>query len=304
LAAANDRTGEARYRVAMAGPVPGLVTGSSGLQVLAEYGWADLEDDIDTLLVAGGNGARLVSQDPLLIATLQRLAPKVRRIGSVCSGAFALAAAGLLDGKRATTHWARAMQLRAQYPKVLVEEDAIFCRDGKTVTSAGVTAGLDLALGLLEEDAGFEVAMQVARYFVMYLRRPGGQSQFSAQLQAQMAGEGPMSKLALWILQNLELPLGVPVLADQVHMSPRHFQRRFTQELGISPAAFVEAARLDRARHLLEGSDISIDVVARRSGFSSTERMRRALTRRLGATPRLYRARFSLSSVSQAEVSP
>ncbi len=302
MAAARDTLGQPVYSLAMAGPEAGAVTGSSGLQVFASLGWADLDANIDTLLVAGGNGARAIAKDPLLIATLQRLAPKVRRIGSVCSGAFPLAEAGLLDGKTATTHWARAGQLRAQYPKVRVQEDAIYCRDGNTITSAGVTAGLDLALSLIEEDAGFDMAMQVARYFVMYLRRPGGQSQFSAQLRGQMAGEGPMARLVGWLLDNLDKPLTVPDLARQVHMSPRHFQRRFSDEIGVPPATFVEAARLDKARGLLESSDLSIELIARKTGFSSAERLRRALTRRLGSTPRAYRARFSYPLPPSSEV--
>jgi transcriptional regulator GlxA family with amidase domain len=293
LAAARDEHGQPLYHVQLAGPQAGPIRGSSGLQAIADLAWADLNGTVDTFLVAGGAGSQAASADPRLISTLQRMAKTTRRFGSVCTGAYPLAAAGLLDGVRATTHWGWAQDLAANYPKVILEPDAIYLRDGKIVTSAGVTAGQDLALALVEEDAGFAAAMKLARRFVMFLRRPGGQSQFSAPLQAQMAGEGVFAGLTQYILDHLDADLSVNTLADRAIMSLRHFQRKFTAEIGMAPAAFVEKARLDCARRLLETSGASIEVVARRTGFSSAEHLRRALNRRLGATPRTYRARFS-----------
>jgi len=249
--------------------------------------------ELDTLLVAGGRGTQAASTDTALIAWLQRTAAAAARFGSVCTGALLLAEAGLLNGKRVTTHWAFCDQLRRHYPKLTVEPDPIFVRDGNVYTSAGVTAGMDLALGLIEEDWGREVALEVARWMVLFLKRPGGQSQFSAQLSAQMAEREPLRELQTWILENLDADLSVEALAHRMCMSPRNFARVFTREVGVTPARFVERARVDAARRQLEESDSGVQAVAAACGFGSTETMRRAFRRSVHVSPAEYRNRFS-----------
>jgi transcriptional regulator GlxA family with amidase domain len=216
----------------------------------------------------------------------------VRRLAAVCTGTFLLAEAGLLDGRRATTHWRACEQLARRYPTITVERDPIFVRDGNVHTSAGVTAGMDLALALVEADHGRALALRVARELVMFLQRPGGQSQFSTQLAVQTADREPLRELQARIADHLADDLSVPALAAQVAMSERNFARMFTREVGLTPARFVERARVEGARRRLEESADSTDMVAAQSGFASAEVMRRSFVRLLGVPPSAYRGRF------------
>jgi transcriptional regulator GlxA family with amidase domain len=247
---------------------------------------------IDTLIVAGGTGTRRAEEDERLIAWLGEAAKRSRRVASVCTGAFLLAKAGLLDGRRATTHWASCAELAERYPAVTVEPDPIFVRDGKVATSAGVTAGMDLALALVEEDVGREVALEAARWLVLFLKRPGGQAQFSAQLAAQTADRAPLRELQAWMPDHLTEDLSVPALARRAQMSERNFARAFRRETGMTPAAYVEAARVESARIALEAGDLPVEAVARQVGFGTVETMRRAFRRRVGVSPVDYRSRF------------
>ncbi|HEY9467369.1 MAG TPA: helix-turn-helix domain-containing protein, partial [Vicinamibacterales bacterium] len=241
---------------------------------------------------AGGRGSRRAAQDPALRAWLGRMAPRVRRLGSVCTGTFILAAAGLLTGKRATTHWASCDTLAKMYPTVRVEPDPIFIRDGRIYTSAGVTAGMDLALALVEEDFGRHIALGVARQLVMFLQRPGGQSQFSSQLAIQTADREPLRELVEWIADHLNGDLSVPALAERIAMSPRHFARVFTAEMHMTPARFVEVQRVEAARRRLEESSDGVECVATTCGFGGAEVMRRAFLRTVRVSPTDYRNRF------------
>lgn len=247
---------------------------------------------IDTLIVPGGTGARQAADDSTLPDWIAAVAPEVRRIASVCTGATLLARAGILDGRRATTHWAWCAQLARRHPEVEVVDDPIFVRDGNVYTSAGVTAGMDLALALVEEDLGREVALEVARWLVMFVKRPGGQSQFSASLAGQLAETEPIRELQEWIADNLDADLSVPALAQRAHMSERNFARVFSREVGMTPARYVEGLRLERARMALSESGQSISEVARRCGFGTATTMRRVFERRLRIRPTDYRARF------------
>ena len=247
---------------------------------------------MDTLIVAGGRGVQRVIEDGALIGWLRRAAGRGRRVASVCNGAFLLAEAGLLDGRRATTHWAVGEELQRRYPEVQVDTDPIFVRDGHVYTSAGVTAGMDLALALVEEDLGREAALEVARWLVLFIKRPGGQSQFSAQLSSQLAERRPLRELQAFVVEHPAEDLSVPALAERACMSERNFARAFRREVGMTPGAYVEAVRVDRARMLLETSDTPVEAVARECGFGTVETMRRAFSRRVQVSPSDYRGRF------------
>jgi transcriptional regulator GlxA family with amidase domain len=268
------------------------LTGSNGMRFLPDSSWRRAPRDIDTLLVAGSPGISSDKFEPELLVWLQRQARRVRRIGAVCTGAFVLAAAGLLDGRRATTHWNASGKLAALYPGITVEPDHIYIRDGATYTSAGVTAGMDLALALVEEDLGREVAMRVARELVMFLKRPGGQSQFSAHLAAQTAERSAIRTVQEWVLADLRRDLSVEALAARAGMSMRNFARIFKRDAQCTPAEFVEGARLDAARRMLEESDAPLKRIAAHCGFGEVNTLRRAFLRRLGASPVEYRKRF------------
>lgn len=291
----------APYRCRFVAQAVGPVATSSGLSVLADTAleacneaMAGAETVIPhTLIVPGGVMPGREGDDPLLRHMVARLAAGARRVVSVCTGALLLAACGLLDGRRATTHWQACARLAAAYPAVRVEPDAIFVRDGGVVTSAGVTAGIDLALHLVEEDLGPAMAMEVARLLVVYRRRVGNQSQFSAPLRAQALAGARFGALHAWMEARLGEELGVERLAGQAHMSPRHFARVFPQETGMSPARYVEQLRLDRARELLESGEAHMQTVAVEAGFGSEERLRRAFQRRMGVTPTQYLEHFS-----------
>lgn len=264
----------------------------SGVRMEADVAIAGCRGRIDTLIVAGGDGVRLAQDDQALIRWLRGAAGRSRRVASVCTGAFLLARAGLLDGRRATTHWSACGELARSYPAVDVQSDPIFVRSGNVYTSAGVTAGIDLALALVEEDLGQEVARDVARWLVLYLRRPGGQSQFSAALAGQRAERAPLRDMQAWVVDHLDEDLSVPALADRAYMSPRNFARAFKREVGMTPAAYVETLRVERARLLLETGGESVERIAARCGFGTVETLRRSFRRRLGVSPAHYRERF------------
>lgn len=246
----------------------------------------------DTLLVAGGRGARRASHDERISKAVIRAAKRARRITSVCTGAFVLAAAGFLNGRRATTHFAHCAELRERFPEITVDPDPIFVRDGPVWTSAGVTAGIDLALALVEEDLGAKVALQVARQLVVFVRRAGGQSQFSTQLAAQAAQSSPIREIQSYIDEHPQGRLDLENLARRTHMSVRNFSRVFSRELGISPARYVERVRVETVRRLLETTDRSLTEIAEYAGFANGDALRRTLLRYVGLGPREYRERF------------
>jgi transcriptional regulator GlxA family with amidase domain len=252
----------------------------------------DIRGPIDTLVVAGGMGAGRAEEHPWLADWIAEAATRSRRVASVCTGAFLLARAGLLDGRRATTHWASCTELARRYPAVTVDPDPIFVRDGNVATSAGVTAGMDLALALVEEDLGRDVSLEAARWLVVFLQRPGGQAQFSAQLAAQTADRAPLRELQAWIPDHLDEDLSVPALARRACMSDRNFARAFRRETGMTPGAYVEGARVERARIALETGDLPVEAIARQVGFGTVETMRRAFRRQVGVSPADYRTRF------------
>ena len=279
------------YRLLLLAEKAGPFVTTSGMRLIADGSYADIPRNLDTLIVAGGEGTRAALRNATLVKTIAKAATHARRVVSVCSGAFLLAAAGLLDGKRATTHWNAAGLLAQQFPSVDVEADAIYVRDGKVWTSAGVTAGMDLALALVREDFGDAMALAVARRHVVFLMRPGGQSQFSAHL-ADAAPDGKLAKLLRWLPDHVGEALDVPSLAARAHMSERNFARVFREETGQTPAHYIECVRLDAARRLLSQSHLAVETVAARAGFGSEERMRRAFQRHLKVSPAAFRDRF------------
>ncbi len=286
------------YHLSVVSTRGGAVATSSGLRLLSEPLEALRGKAIDTLIVPGGRGARRDPAEPGLVAWIAARAGRARRTCSVCTGAFLLAAAGLLDGRRAVTHWSHCALLQRRFPRVQVESDPIFLRDGAVWTSAGVTAGIDLALALVEEDLGREFALRVARQLVVFLKRPGGQSQFSALLQSQTSDDGSFARLHDWMAEHLGEDLKVETLAGQAGMSPRNFARLYAKRLGTTPAKAVERLRLEAARRALEESGAAIERIARACGFGDEERMRRAFLRCLGVAPKHYRQRFSRSDTA------
>ncbi|MFG1677406.1 GlxA family transcriptional regulator [Micromonospora sp. NPDC049282] len=279
----------AAYRVATASPGGAAVRTSSGLTLVPD-GDLPAGPAPDTVIVPGGEGTR--DTDPRIVRWLRAHAAEARRVVSVCSGAFVLAEAGLLAGRRATTHWRVCGTLARRYPDVQVDPEPIFIRDGPIATSAGVTAGIDLALALVEEDLGRDVALTIARHLVMFLRRPANQAQFSAQLSAQVASRSGLREAQRWITDNPHADLSIPALARRASLSPRQFARAFTAEVGETPGRYVDRVRLETARRLLAESDDSIDRIAGRCGYGTSEAMRRAFVRVLGVPPTEYRRRF------------
>jgi transcriptional regulator GlxA family with amidase domain len=279
------------YRLRVIANTAGPVTSSSGIQLIAQ---SFSDDPLDTLIVAGGSGSREASACPQTLAFIRAAAPRARRLASVCTGAFILAAAGLLDGRRATTHWGRAAELARAYPQVHVEPDRIFIRDGRVWTSAGVTAGIDLALALVADDLGEPVAKRAAQQLVVYYRRPGGQSQFSALLEGDRPGSR-FSPVLGWARERLGERLSVERLADHAAMSPRHFARAFTAETGTTPAKAIERLRLEAAREQVESSAEPIEKIAMHAGFRDPERMRRAFLRAFGQPPQALRRTAKLA---------
>ncbi|MEU8972196.1 GlxA family transcriptional regulator [Streptomyces monashensis] len=277
------------YRIRTASLDGGPVRTSSGLTLVPD-GALTAASDPHTLVVPGGSGTR--APDPRLIDWLRAHGPRARRLVSVCTGAILLAAAGLLDGRRATTHWAYCDQLARDHPAVTVEPDPIYVRDAEVATSAGVTSGIDLALALVEEDLDRDVALDIARHLVVFLRRPGNQAQFSAQLAAQTAQRAPLREVQRWITEHPAGDLTVDSLAARARLSPRHFARAFREETGTSPGRYVDRVRLEHARRLLEDTADGIEEIARAGGYGTPEAMRRAFLRALGTPPAEYRRRF------------
>jgi len=281
------------YSVEIIGFRCGAFPASSGLRLYADRGFREVGSGVDTLLIAGGLGVERFHKHVALRQWIQRQAGQVRRLASVCTGAFFLAEAGLLKGRNATTHWASCEDLAREYPAVHVEPDRLYVREGSIYTAAGVTAGIDLALALVEEDLGRETALAVARQLVMFLRRPGGQAQFSAQLAVQMAEREPLRELQAFILDHPAADLSVEALARRMAMSPRNFARVFARELGVTPARFVLSARVETARRRLEETHEGLEEISASSGLGSTESMRRAFLRQVGVSPGQYRERFN-----------
>ena len=280
------------YSIEVVAPEKREISTSSGLHVRPDRSLASCRGAIDTLIVVGGQGVPDALAEGSVVSWIKKAAPRSRRVASVCNGAFFLARAGLLDGRRATTNWGGCELLQRSHPEVDVEPDAIFVKDGDVYSSAGVTAGMDLSLALVEEDLGRKTALEVARWLVLFLKRPGGQSQFSAQLSAQIAEREPLRDVQAWIAENLDGDLSVPALAERACMSARNFARAFRREVGVTPAIYVEGTRVEAARVALDGSREPIESVARRCGFGTVETMRRAFHRRLGVGPSSYRERF------------
>jgi transcriptional regulator GlxA family with amidase domain len=279
------------YAVDLVAGQAGAVTASCGLAMVAGS-VRSARGPIDTLVVPGGLGTGAVVQNEQMVRWVRAAAARSRRVVSVCTGALVLAEAGLLDGRRATTHWSACAALARRYPAVTVDPDRIFVRDGPVTTSAGVTAGMDLALALVEEDHGAELALEVARWLVVFLKRPGGQSQFSGQLAAQIAARPSLRDLQHWIEANLAVDLSVPSLARRAGMSPRNFARAFRREVGVTPGDYVEELRVAAARQWLQATDEAVARVATACGFGTVETMYRSFQRRLHVSPGDYRARF------------
>lgn len=290
--------GRKAYEISVVAPGGGALALSNGL-TLSCGALPGPRVAIDTIVVAGGDGTRALTPEHPAVTWLAGAAPRARRVTSVCTGAFALAHAGLLDGRRVTTHWAACRALANACPAATVDPEPIYVRDGPVWTSAGVTAGMDLALALVEEDLGAEVALEVARWLVMFLKRPGGQAQFSAGLAAQAAvpSRAPLRELQGWMADNLVADLSVGALAARACLSERQLTRAWRAETGVTPAAYVEALRVERARALLEGG-AAVDVAARACGFGSAEVLRRVFHRRLGVGPAAYRERFRTEAVA------
>lgn len=263
----------------------------SGPEIVANATFKE-QSPADTLLVPGGIDVESVIENPAFMAYIRKRAKQVKRIISVCKGAFILAAAGLLDGKEAATHWYFTDELSRKHPEVRVNPDAIFVQDGNVYTSAGVTAGIDLALAIVEEDLGLSTAIEVSRRLVLYFRRPGFQSQFSAPLKAQLAAGQRFSDLHNWLISNLKASISVEQMADYSAMSQRNFARVFKSETGLSPNKYLETLRLDRAREIMIAGNESLDRIAEVSGFGREERLRRAFLRQFGVTPSQYRLHF------------
>ncbi|MGW4934721.1 GlxA family transcriptional regulator [Streptomyces sp. NPDC004166] len=277
------------YRLVTASLDGAPVRSSSGLTLVPDLALADAPVP-DILLVPGGRGTR--SPDPRLVDWLREHGRVVGRLVSVCTGAILLARAGLLDGRRATTHWAYCDTLARHHPEIDIDPDPIYVRDGYVSTSAGVTSGIDLALALVEEDLGRETALNIARHLVVFLRRPGNQSQFSAQLAAQTARREPLREVQQWITEHPGDDLCVESLAARARLSPRHFARAFRAETGTTPGRFVDRVRLEHARRLLEDTADGVEEISRASGYGTPEAMRRAFVKALGAAPAEYRRRF------------
>jgi transcriptional regulator GlxA family with amidase domain len=294
FASANEMAGKgpAPYllRVVASSPTTSVTTSSGPGLATEPLPAADMVPD--TLLVAGGPGVEQAAADPELVDWLRERAGGARRVASVCTGAILLAAAGVLNGRRATTHWSMCTELGRRFPEVRVEPDPIFVRDGPVWTSAGVTAGIDLALALIEEDLGRGVALAVARYLVVFLKRPGGQAQFSAALSLQ-AAEDKFGMLHAWIEAHLADDLSLTTLARQAGMSERSFSRHYAEATGLTPARSIERLRVEAARRLLSDSRLPVKRISQRCGFGSEETMRRSFLRVLSVTPQDYRARFS-----------
>ncbi|MDA0567714.1 GlxA family transcriptional regulator [Streptomonospora sp. S1-112] len=292
FASAGLFAGDGGYRIEPAAPRAGAVTAHNGLAVHAQAALGEVAGPIDTLLVVGGFGVPDQLADRALVADIARLAGEARRVASVCNGAFLLAEAGLLDGRRATTHWWAAPEFAERYPATEADPAPIYIRDGDVWTSAGVTAGIDLALALVAEDHGHDLAARVARALVVYLHRPGGQDQFSLPVRVPAPRSAPLRDLQAFIDAHPAADLRIPALAERTAMSERHFARVFTRETGMTPGAYVERSRADAARRLLETTAHPLDRVARESGLGTPETLYRVFRRHWRISPGDYRRRF------------
>jgi len=297
-----NNSGAPIYSIEVVSISPGRsLTANCGLRFHADKTFRQLRGKIDTLLVAGGDAIEQNKINPEAVRWLKQIAKRARRVGSVCTGAMLLARAGLLDGRRVTTHWNWCETLVRRAPRADVDPDPIFVRDENIYTSAGVTTGMDLALALVEEDYGSRLALETARNLVLYLRRPGGQSQFSAALSLQATDRKPLRELEAWVLEHLDTPLTVPDLAQHLAMSPRNFARVFTREMKTTPAKFVERLRVEAARRRLEESQNSMETIANECGFGSVNSMRNVFQRTLKISPGQYRRHFRHAKHSRSK---
>ena len=295
FADANDVLGYRAYNTPLASYYGGPVETDTGVllttQRLAGIG---LDED-DTLMLPGGDGVHAACRDLRLVPAIQKASEKCGRVTATCTGAFLLAEAGLLDGRRAVTHWRHCEALAHAYPRVEVDPDPIFIEDGRIWTSAGVTAGIDLALALVETDHGREVALELARHLLVYVKRPGGQAQFSEALREQTrSATGRFDALHFWMKDNLRADLRVEALAERCGMSPRNFARLYADDTGLTPARAVEQMRVEAAKTMLENPQLSVKAVAQATGFGNDERMRRSFARMLGVSPQAWRDRFAM----------
>ena len=300
FAQANIEAGKNVYALQVIGCQSGPITSSSGVRLLPDHVAGDSDQRVDTLLVAGAPHADTLPISQADLSWLRHAATRARRYGSVCTGAFVLAATGLLTGKRITTHWAAADMIRQVYPGVTVDEDALYVRDGKLRTAAGVTAGLDLALSLVEEDLGRDIAMRVAGQLVMFFKRPGGQMQFSRKGATHPAGRSVLQEVQRWVIAHPELDHNVGNLAEHAGLSARHFARLFHTEVGTTPGAWVESARISAARTMLESEHSAPKQVAAKCGFGNVDTFRRAFAKHVGVTPAEYRKRFVSGALDEA----
>jgi transcriptional regulator GlxA family with amidase domain len=294
--------GGGTYRVRIVSVDGRDVLSSSGLRLGVQSSLAELEDEIDTLIVPGSHAWSQVSQSAELLAELARAAERSRRVASVCAGAFMLGAVGLLDGRRATTHWMFLDDLAERFPAATVDRRSIFVGDGRVFTCAGATAGIDLALGLVEADHGAELAREVARFLVVFMQRPGSHAQFSVRLRTAPVARPPLRALLDAIAADPAGDYRLSTISAQTGFSERHLTRVFVRELGLTPARYVEQVRVEAARALLEQSDAPLAAIARQSGLGSAESLRRAFGRDLGATPDAYRQRFRTTGVTAGAV--
>jgi transcriptional regulator GlxA family with amidase domain len=281
-----------RYELAVVGRNREPVIASNGGRMLPDRTIDEPLDGFDTLIIAGSPRVQTFEADPALVEWVTTGSVQVRRLASICTGAFLLGSAGLLNGRRATTHWNSTARLRKMFPAIDVQANTIFIKDGAVYTSAGVTASMDLALALVEEDFGRAVALRVAKELILFLQRPGGQSQFSVHLEAQVSEMGPIREVTQWVADNIASDLAVETLASRRGMSPRNFARTFKRETDMTPGDYVEAVRVDAAKRMLEEGDVPLKRVAALCGFNDQSAFRRAFIRRTNVTPVEYRRRF------------
>ncbi|NRB38231.1 MAG: GlxA family transcriptional regulator [Pseudomonadales bacterium] len=293
FASANSESGASQlYEIGLYSFDGKAFTVSSGITLVPLGDLSAIPEDCDTLIVAGGDGVQAFTPDSELVQWLKQNSGKYRRIVSICTGAFLFAYAGLLSGKKATTHWIACPYLEDMYPDIELEENAIYTRDGNLYTSAGVTTGIDLCLSLVEEDHGHALAMSVAKLLVLYLHRPGGQRQFSQVLQAQHRSGGEFDDILLWINDKLDQSINIECMAEHACLSPRQFNRRFQQAFGVTPMRYIAQLRLEKSRLLLEKADYSIKQIARDCGYQSGETLRRQFSQHYGISPQEYQQRF------------
>lgn len=308
LAAANsalkDMGKPPAYEVFLAAPNGGAVATTSGISINATHDLFQPDLEADTLIIAGGPGARAMINNPRLVDAMRRVCQRSTRVASICTGAFALASTGVLSKGRATTHWAHFDEFEDAFPDVDLERDALYLSEGKYHTAAGVSAGIDYTLALIQHDLGRQLALRAAQALVVFLKRPGGQSQFSAHLAAEVRAEDPdkFGELSRWMEANLADDISVSIMADRMAMSPRNFARRFKQAMNVTPTAHLQMLRVDAARRLLSDSTLSIARTAKRCGFASTAAMRAEFLAHIHVTPEEFRARFQSAGRKFVEV--